>query len=183
MLDFLENDSDCFWLINGKIYRRLSPDSWLRDLARYLIKMYKINRSDYGPIKFLLNDTNYEDFEIRLSEIGIQGGVLVDVEYITFSTFPRRPCTLADRDLNIEYKKGILFELTLRDKLEFMIERCLAITRKNGISYIKLPKFLLARTDHPIEINTIRQKIENIENLTQSYLSGIKRIMKDLFIL
>jgi len=179
----LVNSNNYLLLINGKINTELNLNSNLQEFAELLFYEFNIEGSDYGPIQFLLNEVIYEDFSLRLDDIGIFYDFLIVVEFTTFPTFPMRANTLKDRDLNIEYKDGIRFELTLREKLEFMVERCLATTRKNGNSYIEIPKYLLARTDHPIEINTIQQKIEDIENLTQSYLSGIRRIMKDLFIL
>ena len=161
----LVNSNNYLLLINGKINTELNLNSNLQEFAELLFYEFNIEGSDYGPIQFLLNEVIYEDFSLRLDDIGIFYDFLIVVEFTTFPTFPMRANTLKDRDLNIEYKDGIRFELTLREKLEFMVERCLATTRKNGNSYIEIPKYLLARTDHPIEINTIQQKIEDIENL------------------
>jgi len=183
MLNFLKNDNIFFWLINGKIISRLNSNSNLQDLADFLFNKLDIERSDYGPIQFLLNEAIYEEFELGLVDIGILPEYLIVVDFTTFPTFPMRPMTLKDRDRNIEYKDGIKFQLFLVNKLKYMVKSYLAKTRKHGTFYLAMPEFLLTRTDHPMEIHIIQQKITEIENLTQSYLAGIVKIMKALFIL
>lgn len=183
MLNILQNENVFYLVIDGKLKPGLDINSNLRDLAGFLLKEFNITRSAYGPIKFSLNDDIYKDFELRLADIGIQKNCFIIVKFETFSTFPIGPCTREDRNRNNEYKDGILFKLLLRDKLRFMVERSLINTRKTGVDLMEIIKYVLTRTDHPIEISTIQEKIEEIENLNQSYLSGIKRILKKLFLL
>lgn len=180
--DLLQNNEVCYWLLDDKIKLGLNLNSNLSDLAKFLFIRFDIERVAYAPIKFSLNDEIYENLELRLADIWIQNNYFILIELTTFPTFPME-CTLRDRDLNLEYKDGILFKLFFLDKLKFLIEKCLADTSKIGTYFREIIEYILAGTDHPIEISTIQEKREEIDDLTKSYLSGIRRILKKLFLL
>lgn len=168
-------------LINGKIATELNPNSNLQEFAELLFYEFNIKRSDYGPIQFLLNDVIYEDFSLRLLDIGISIDFIIDVKKSTFDTFPLH-CTLNDRDNYEIYLDGIKFELSFKKKIIFELETCLASTNKTGNSYIKILKNLLVRTDNPFEVSAIQEIIVKIQNLTQSYVSEIKKGFSKLII-
>ncbi len=183
--EFLQNNDVCDWLLNGKIESGLNLNSELQKVNKFLLKMLNIQRTKYGPIVLFFEGSKYDDSNLNqtLADIGIESGYLIIVKFTTFPTFPIEPCTRKNRDHYIQYKDGIKFELLLQDKLTFYIEKCLAKTRKIGASYVDVLNYILTSTDRPIEINTIQEKIEEMRNLTHSYLSGIQKILKKLFLL
>lgn len=123
------------------------------------------------------------NFNQTLADIGIESGYLINVEFTTYPRFSNQPCTRKNRNPQIKYKDGIKFEFSLRDKLTFCLEKCFSKTTKTGTSYVEILKYVLTNTNRPIEINTIQEKIEEMTNLTHSYLSGIQKILKKLFLL
>jgi len=183
--EFMQNNDVCCWLLNGKIKLGLTLNSELQKINKFLLKKLNIQRTKYGPIVLFFEGFKYDDSNLTqtLADIGIESGYLIIVKFTTFPIFPIEPCTRRNRDHHIEYKDGIKFELSLRDKLTFCLEKCLTKTRKLGGSYVQVLNYILTRTDRPIEINSIQEKIEEMKNLTYSYLSGIQRILKKLFLL
>lgn len=183
--EFLQNNDVCYWLLNGEIKPGLNLNSELQKIIKFLLKKLNIKEDKYGPIVILFKGSKYNDSNLNqtLADIGIESGYLIIVKFTTFPIFPIEPCTRKNRDHIIESKDGIAFELLLQDKLTFYLEKCLAKTRKIGASYVDVLNYILTSTDRPIEINTIQEKIEEMRNLTHSYLSGIQKILKKLFLL
>ena len=177
MLKILENENEFFWLINGKLKPGLGIKSNLGDLAEFLLKEFNIPRSDYGPIKFSLNDEIYENFELSLADIGIHPGNLIIVEFTTFKILDKNSalvCTLRARDHYTEYPDGIRFQLSSVDKCKFLLEQCLAKTRQTGSFYVNILEYRLAKANNEFEIRAIQETIDKIQSLNISYLSEIR---------
>jgi len=183
MIKILQNENDVFWLINGQVKSNLNLNSTLQDLADFLVYEYNIERSNYSKLEFLFLDTMYDDYDLQLFDIGISNDFIIDVKINIFHTFPMRPCTLHDRDHYQIHLDGIRFELSLRDKMEFIIERILANTNKTGMSYIEILNYKLNRTENLFEVKAIQEIIDKIQNLTESYLSQIKLSFEKIFLL
>lgn len=184
MLKILQNDNIIFSLINGGVRTaNLNLNSTLQDLADYLVFELNIERSNYSKLVFSFQGTKYKDYTLQLFDIGISNDFIIDVNIETFDTFPNRPCNLDDRDNYVEYKKGITFVLSLRDKTDFILERNFSITKKTGNSFIGILKYSQNATDNQFEINVIQEIIDKVQNLTESYLSQIKLSFEKIFLL
>lgn len=176
MLRILENDKSFFWFIDGKVETgNLNNNSKLQELSDFFVFKYNIEISDYGKVEFLFQNMTYDDFNLRLEDIGLFSDYLIIVKKETFSTAPMRPCTRYDRDHYRDYPDGIRFELSLGDKSNFILMNCLSNSAKIGTYIIEVLKYKLARTDNRFEISAIQKILEEIQNLTQSYLSEIRK--------
>lgn len=183
--EFLQNNDVCYWELYNEIEPGLNLNSNLQEVVKFFLKILDIQRDEFGPIEFFFEESKYDESNLNqtLADIGIESGYLIIVEFTTYPRFSNQPCTRKNLNPHIKYKDGIKFELSLRDKLTFCLEKCLAKTTKTGTSYVEILKYVLTRTDRPIEINTIQEKIDEMTNLTHSYLSGIQNILRKLFIL
>ena len=177
-INILQNDFDCFGIVNDKVEFTFPPDFMLDNLADRLVQYFDLIRHEYRLIRFSLNQNNYENLDVRLSEIGIQGGDLINVEFETY--LPPGSCSVRG---NTDDREVLVFELDKLDKLSFILGGYLARTEETGASYLEVLEYISARTESPIEKRIIQQKIEEIGNLTQSYRAGIIKIMESLFIL
>ena len=180
MIQILQNENDVFWLINGQVKSRLNLNSTLQDLADFLVYEYNFERSNYGKLEFLFQNMIFNDYNLKLVDIGIFSEYLIDVKKETFPTFPMRPNTLYDRDHYKDYPDGVRFELSLRDKINFILESCLSNITKIGNIFTEVLKYKLARTDNRFEIHAIQQTINDIQNLTQTYLIEIRKNLREI---
>ncbi len=180
--EILWNEESFFWLIDGEIRSgKLNYNSHLQDLAEFLFFEYHTERTDYRTVEFLFQETIYNDNNLRLADIKMSSDYLIEVKKNIIPLFTRTSCSLSDRDNNIDQRDGIRFELLLKNKIIFVFKSCLSIFKKTGITFIKTLRHRLADTDNKFEINAIQQTMDEIQELTQNYLTDVRKSLGKIF--